>query len=316
MRGGGGSLASRFFRAFQSSYLPAACARASTPFVPLANIQTTATATTAAALTNSHSVSRLTSFLSNFPLQPPPQSSPRSPPHYSTVAVSSRSFCTSSPLAQSLLTRGLAPAPSQQHVAVYEPISASRLVIARGFAKRAKKWRGDPWVMVKVPQGAEQMPASQPNAGSVGGRNQRHRMLQRQLFIKVGVGGWGSWGRGDGVVWVSGWVHGWLGVLQPNAGSVGGTNQRHRMLQRQLFIKVCVCVVGGVSLWVGGSVGGQAGGQAGWWVGNGPRDEERRARWKAGAARAREWRERQLAAAAAAGAAGTAGGGEGAGATV
>ncbi|CAI5489589.1 unnamed protein product [Closterium sp. Naga37s-1] len=42
----------------------------------------------------------------------------------------------------------------------------------------------DPWVMVKVPQGAEQVPASQPNAGSVGGRNQRHRMLQRQLFIK------------------------------------------------------------------------------------------------------------------------------------
>ncbi|CAI5502755.1 unnamed protein product [Closterium sp. Naga37s-1] len=90
----------------------------------------------------------------------------------------------------------------------------------------------DPWVMVRVPQGAEQVPASQPNAGSVGGRNQMHRMLQRQLFIKEQ----------------------WQKVKE----------QQKEALKR--------------------------------------RDEERRARWKAGAARAREWRERQLAAA---------GGGEG-----
>ncbi|CAI5954763.1 unnamed protein product [Closterium sp. NIES-65] len=97
-----------------------------------------------------------------------------------------------------------------------------------------------PWVMVKVPQGAEQVPASQPNAGSVGGRNQRHRMLQRQLFVKEQ----------------------WQKVKE----------QKKEALKR--------------------------------------RDEERRARWKAGAARAREWRERQLAAAAGGG------GGEGVGATV
>ncbi|CAI5477699.1 unnamed protein product [Closterium sp. Yama58-4] len=225
MRGGGGLLASRFFRAVQSSYHPAAGACASTPFVPLANIPTSATATTAAAaaFSNSHSVSRFASFLSNLPPQPPPQSSPRFPPHYSPVAVSSRSFCTSSPLAQSLLTRGLAPALSQQHVVVSDPIGAARLVIARGFAKRPKKWRGDPWVMVRVPQGAEQVPASQPNAGSVGGRNQRRRMLQRQQFIKEQ----------------------WQKVKE----------QKKEALKR--------------------------------------RDEERRARWKAGAARAREWRERQ-----------------------
>ncbi|GJP44018.1 hypothetical protein CLOM_g15563 [Closterium sp. NIES-68] len=236
---GGGSLASRFLRAFQSSHLPATGVSASSPFVPAtaaSSVSAASVATrigplasvpTAAAASSSHSVFRIASLLSNLSPLPSPPSPPQFPPHSSPATIPSRSFGTSSPLAQSVLTRGLFPALRQQHVAGAEPMGAS-LVLKRGFAKRQKKWRGDPWVLVNVPKAAEQVPASQPNAGSVGGRNQRRRMLQRQLFVKEQ----------------------WQMVKA----------QKKEALKR--------------------------------------RDAERRAKWKAGAARAREWQEGQLAAAA------------------
>jgi hypothetical protein len=65
-----------------------------------------------------------------------------------------------------------------------EEVSSS-LTSVRQFAKRAKKWHGDPYAWLPVPPEGEQVPPSQPNAGSVKNRNHQKRMAQRAEFGKV-----------------------------------------------------------------------------------------------------------------------------------
>jgi hypothetical protein len=65
-----------------------------------------------------------------------------------------------------------------------EEVSSS-LTSVRQFAKRAKKWHGDPYAWLPVPPEGEQVPPSQPNAGSVKNRNHQKRMAQRAEFGKL-----------------------------------------------------------------------------------------------------------------------------------
>lgn len=58
---------------------------------------------------------------------------------------------------------------------------SSCFIPSRSFAKRPKKWHGDPWRFVKA-DGDMPVPYKQPNEGATRGRNHKRRYEQRERF--------------------------------------------------------------------------------------------------------------------------------------